>query len=79
MITTTTYIISAIIILIAGIIVGALVALGYASKELEKIEKKYDASVKNYKDIANTAIRSASKYETRCKELEARYGKSHVE
>lgn len=78
MITPTTYIISAIIILIVGIIVGAIAALTYAYKELEKIDKKYDDSVKNYRDIANTAMRCASKYETRCKELESRHGEPHV-
>lgn len=79
MITTTTYIILSIIALFGGIIIGALVAFNYASKEIEKIEKKCDASVKNYKDIANTAIRSASKYESRCRELEVKYGEPHVE
>ena len=79
MITLSTYIISGIIMLIVGGIIGAALALNYASTELEKIEKKYDASVKNYKDITNTAIRSAAKFEKRCKELEVKYGEPHVE
>lgn len=79
MITPVTYIISAFIVLIVGIIIGAIAALAYAFKELEKIDKKYDDSVKHYKDIANTAMRCASKYETRCKELESKYGEPHVQ
>ena len=79
MISIAVSIIFAIIILIAGIVVGAVIALDYALKELEKIEKVFGNYVEHYKDITNTAIRSAAKFESRCKELEVKYGEPHVE
>lgn len=79
MITTAVYIASAIAILVTGCAIGALIALNYATRELIILEEKYKNTIEAYKDIANTAMRCASKYETRCKELESKYGELHVQ
>jgi hypothetical protein len=66
------------VFLLGGGIAGWIVAT-FSIKEAAKLGEAYKNQLVHYKDIANTAIRCASKFENRCRELEVKYGEPHVQ